>query len=177
MLQQQLLALELGDGAGRVQRVVDLAAVEAAAVEDAHGVGDVGDAELVGGHGGEGLGPHPLADRGARGREAEGEVHARLHGPVEGLDAVGGQEDDAREVLELLEEDGHQRVALGVAGLLLAHLEEDVGLVEEHDGLPERGVLEEAAEVALEDEGPGAGRESGRLVCMEGGDMTWHDMA
>jgi hypothetical protein len=82
-------------------------------------------------------------------------VDARLHGQVERGQAVGGEEDDAREVLELLEEDGDEGVALGIAGLLVAGLEEDVGLVEEDNGLPGGGVLKELPKLNLKE--PGAG--------------------
>ncbi len=45
---------------------------------------------------------------------AQRDVDARLEGVVEGLDAVGGEEEDALEVFEEAEEDGDEGVAVDV---------------------------------------------------------------
>ena len=61
-------------------------------------------------------------------------MDAGLEGVVEGLDAVGGKEEDALEVLEQTQEDGDECVAVDV--LHGALLEEDVGFVEQQDAAP-----------------------------------------
>ena len=65
---------------------------------------------------------------------AQGDVDAGLEGVVEGLDPVGGEEEDALEVFEEPQEDGDERVAVDV--LHRALFEEHVGFVEEEDGTP-----------------------------------------
>ncbi len=97
-----------------------------------------------------------------KGREAEGDVDAGLEGLVEGADAVGGEEEDAGEIVESAKEDGDE----GVAGevVIVAVLEEDVGFVEEEDGAPGGGVVEGFFEFGFELRGVGADVATGYLV-------------
>ena len=92
--------------------------------------------------------PHvPPAGRGER-LVAHGDVDARLEGRVDVVDAVRGQEKDALVVLEDAQEDGHELVALEVVRAAL--LEEDVGLVEQQDGVPFRAHLQHVGQVRLD---------------------------
>ena len=79
---------------------------------------------------------------------AQGDVDARLEGVVKGLDAVGGQEQDALEVLEQAEEYGDERVAVDV--LYGALFEEDIGFVEEEDAAPAVGEVKHFLELGFE---------------------------
>lgn len=76
------------------------------------------------------------------------DVDARLERLVERPHAVRRQEEDAPEVLELAQEDRDHGVALQVCERAL--LEEDVSLVDEHDGTPPRAYSEDAGEVRVE---------------------------
>lgn len=67
---------------------------------------------------------------------------------VEDGDPVCRQDHDALEVLELPQEDGDERVVLQV--VLGARFEEDVGFVEEQDGLPARDEVEDLHEAVFE---------------------------
>ena len=69
------------------------------------------------------------------------DVDAGLEGGVDVVDAVGGEEEDAFVVLEDAEEDGDEFVALQVVRAAL--FEEDVGFVEEEDGVPFAGHFED----------------------------------
>ena len=62
------------------------------------------------------------------------DVDTGLEGGVDVVDAVGGEEEDAFVVFEDAEEDGDEFVALQVVRAAL--FEEDVGFVEEEDGVP-----------------------------------------
>ena len=95
-------------------------------------------------------------------RQAQGDVDAGLEGLVEGADAVGGEEEDPREVVESAEEDGDEGVALQV--FVVAVLQEDVGFVEEEDGVPGGGVVEDFFEFGFEDRGVSADVAAGYLV-------------
>ena len=70
---------------------------------------------------------------------AQGDVDAGLEGVVEGLDAVGGEEEDALEVFEQAQEDGDEGIAVDVLDGAL--FEEDVCFVEEEDGAPRDGIV------------------------------------
>ena len=61
-------------------------------------------------------------------------MDAGLEGGVDVVDAVGGEEEDAFVVFQDAEEDGDEFVALQVVRAAL--FEEDVGFVEEEDGVP-----------------------------------------
>ena len=76
------------------------------------------------------------------------EVDTRLESVVKAVDAVGGEEEDALVVLEEAEEGRDERVAVDVVQGAL--LEEDVGFVEEEDGLPDGRDVEDARELLLE---------------------------
>ena len=89
-------------------------------------------------------------------------MDARLERLVEGADAVGGQEEDSREVIEGAEEDGDEGVAL--EGFVVAVLQEDVGFVEQEDGAPGGAVVEDFLEAGLEFLGVGADVAAGDLV-------------
>ncbi len=106
--------------------------------------------------------PDAGATLAVEGGQAEGDMDAGLEGLVESADAVGGEEEDAVEVVEGAEEDGDE----GVAGevFVVAVLEEDVGFVEEEDGVPGVGVVEDFFEAALERAGIGADVAAGYLV-------------
>ena len=65
---------------------------------------------------------------------AQGDVDARLEGVVKRLDAVGGEEQDALEVLEQTQENGHEGVAVQV--VYAALLQKHIGFVKEEDGAP-----------------------------------------
>ena len=67
-----------------------------------------------------------------------------LKGGVDVVDAVGGEEEDAFVVFEDTEEDGDEFVAFEVVGGAL--FEEDVGFVEEEDGVPFGGHFEDVGE-------------------------------
>ena len=69
------------------------------------------------------------------------DVDAGLEGGVDVVDAVGGEEEDAFVVFEDAEEDGDEFVSFQVVRAAL--LEEDVGFVEEEDGVPFAGHLED----------------------------------
>ena len=68
-------------------------------------------------------------------------VDTRLESIIERLHAVRGKEQDPLEVLEQPEEDGNQSVAVDVLDGTL--LEEDIGFVEEQDGTPAVGDVED----------------------------------
>lgn len=67
-----------------------------------------------------------------------------LKGSIDVFDAVGGEKEYAFVVFEDAQEDGDEFVALEIVGGAL--LEEDVGFVEEEDGVPFCGHLEHVAE-------------------------------
>ena len=108
--------------------------------------------------------PHGDTARLVQARQAQGNVNAGLKGLIEGADAVGGEEQDAREVVEGAEEDGDQGVALEGGGGQVAVLEEDVGFVEQQDGAPGDGVVEDLLEAGLELLRVGADVAAGDLV-------------
>ena len=78
--------------------------------------------------------------RGAEVVVLHADVDAGLEGGVDVVDAVGGEEEDAFVVFEDAEEDGDEFVAFEVVGGAL--FEEDVGFVEEKDGVPFGGHFE-----------------------------------
>ncbi|KAK1245927.1 hypothetical protein MKX07_004996 [Trichoderma sp. CBMAI-0711] len=104
------------------------------------------------------------------GRVVEGEVDAGLEGLVDGADAVGGEEEEAVVVLEDAEEDGDEGVARHV--LLGALGEEDVGLVEQQDAVPEMGQAEDVLEAGLDlvrrEAEVAAGDDEERLLVLHG---------
>ena len=75
------------------------------------------------------------------------DVDAGLEGGVDVVDAVGGEEEDPLVVFEDAEEDGDELVAFEVVRAAL--LEEDVGFVEEEDGVPFAGHFEDVGERGL----------------------------
>ena len=87
------------------------------------------------------LAPQHEAGRGRQRLEQQVDVDARAEGGVDGGVEIGGQEDDAAEVLELAQEDGDKLVARDVGGRALRH--EDVGFVEQDHGVPFRRHLED----------------------------------
>ena len=78
----------------------------------------------------------------------DAQVDAALDRFVEDGDSVCGQYHDALEVLQLPQEDGDEGVVLQV--VLGAGFEEDVGLVEEEDGLPASDAVENLRETVFE---------------------------
>lgn len=72
-------------------------------------------------------------------------MNPRAEGLVKLLGPVGRQEQDALEPLEGAQEDGDEGVARDVVALSPG--EEDVGLVEEHDGVPGLGDAEDGLEL------------------------------
>lgn len=78
----------------------------------------------------------------------------RLERIVERLNTVRRQEQDALEVLQQAQEDGHQRVAVDVLDGAL--LEEDVGFVEQEHGAPGVRNVEDLLQLGFEGAGVGA---------------------
>jgi hypothetical protein len=146
---ERLLLVD-SQGLRRAYRILDLSPVEVM-------LGEVVEVRVAEGHRGRAfedahfLNEHLEDSFLGLGRElavAESDVDTRLEGVVEGLgrelvgffcnfsaggtggtylDAVGGQEKDALEVLEQAEEDAHERVAVDILDRAL--LEEDIRLV------------------------------------------------
>ena len=85
--------------------------------------------------------------RRVEGRVLDAQMDARHESCVEGVDTVGGEEDDALVVLEYAQEDGHEAIALDIVEVALS--EEDVGLVDEDDGPPGSSEVEYALQFAL----------------------------
>ncbi len=104
------------------------------------------------------------------GRVVERHVDAGLEGLVDGADAVRRQEEQAVVVLEDAQEDGHERVALHVE--LGALREEDVGLVEQEDAVPEMGQPEHVGQRRLDlvrrEAQVAAGDDEQRLLILHG---------
>ena len=71
----------------------------------------------------------------------------RREGRVEFFQTIRGEEEDPGLVFEQAEEDGHKGVALHVVASAFG--EEAVGFVEEKDGVPFAGKVENALEGAL----------------------------
>ena len=78
----------------------------------------------------------------------EADVDARLEGRVESLHAVGGQEHGALVVFEDAQEDGDELVALEFVQAAL--FEEDVGFVEQEDGVPAAAHFENVLQFGLD---------------------------
>ena len=136
MAHTQLDALVDSERLRGADAVLDLAAVEhrlGEAIVVGVSEGDGADAvELA--HALQEHGPDGLAGLVGELGVTEGDVDAGLEGVVEGFDAVGGEEEDALEVLEQAQEDGDEGVAVDI--LHRALLQEDVRFVEEEDGAP-----------------------------------------
>lgn len=139
----------------RVDHVGDFSAVEVD-TDDAVKMVEVG-GRLVRGDGGQLLLPDLAARVLVRRGVAEGEVDARLHGLVKGLDAIGGQEDYAAKVLQLVEKDCVKTCVSGrvlsrispcicvltrhhcvTAGLVVvSNLQQDICLIEQDNCFPD----------------------------------------
>ena len=78
-------------------------------------------------------------------------MDAGSEGRVEDGDAVGSQDEDALEVFEHAEEDGDEGVAGNIVVCPL--FEEDVCFVEEKEGAPGVGHVEDLGEILLEEAG------------------------
>ena len=78
-------------------------------------------------------------------------MDARSKGRVKDRDAIGGQDEDTLEVFEHAEEDGDEGVAGDV--VVCALFEEDIGFVEEEEGAPGMGDVEDLGQVLLEEAG------------------------
>ena len=67
------------------------------------------------------------------------DVDARLESRIDVVDSVGGEEENAFVVFQYAKEDGNEFVSLQI--MRAALLKEDVGFVEEEDGVPFAGHL------------------------------------
>ena len=144
LLQGQGLALAVGQRFGRAYAILDLAAVVVALGKGVQAsVVDVNVLDAC-----KEVFPHRLAGGLVEVAVLQGDVDAALESLVEGVDAVGGEDQDALVVFEQAQEDGHEGVAAEV--LRAALLQEDVGLVEQQDGLPDGGHVEDLRELFLE---------------------------
>lgn len=160
-LQINPIALARAPSAHRTDRVLDLPAVQIPRGELIH----IGGAPEPGiGDPGEDLAPQDRARGGRERREEQVDVDSRAEGGVDGGEEVGGEEDDAAVVFEFAEEDGDEFVAEDVGGGALGH--EDVGFVEEDDGVPFGGHLEGFLDVFAQ--GGGVGAQFFRLEVVEG---------
>lgn len=90
-------------------------------------------------------------------------VQPRTDSGIEDADTVGRHEQDALEVLELLEEDGDEVVLLELVGPAAARLEEHVGLVDQDDGVPDGRVGEQALQLVRDARAPAAELAGGDL--------------
>jgi hypothetical protein len=75
-------------------------------------------------------------------------MNAALERLIKRLDSVRGQEEDALEVLEQAQEDADEGVAVDV--LVLALLEEHVGLVQQQHGAPRVRNIHDLVELVLD---------------------------
>ena len=101
------------------------------------------------------------------------QVEAVANGRVDVTHAVGGEEHDPVKGLESLQKDSHQSIAVQVE--VGAGLEEDIGFVEEHDGLPPAGGPEELHQQQVK-LGWVCTQVSGRYLTRSAGEQDKHDM-
>lgn len=168
--QVHLIALEHTPRAHGLDGVLDLAAIQLPQGKLQHvGLGEVIERVLedVGGDGvfavrrrrprreaRQELPPQDEPAGGRQRREEQVDVDARAERDVDGRVQVRGEEDDALEVFELAEEDGHELVAHDVGRGPLRH--EDVGFVEEDHRVPFRSHLEDLFDLGAQEGGVGA---------------------
>ena len=74
-------------------------------------------------------------------------MDTRLKGVIEGLHAIGGEEEDALEVFEQAEEDADKGIATYV--LSLAGLEEDVSFVQQENCAPRMSDIQDFIELCF----------------------------
>lgn len=76
-------------------------------------------------------------------------MNSGLHGQVKSPKAICCQEYYSREVLELFEKHSNEGIAVSVAGVFIPRFQENIGFVQEDDGLPYGGILEDFFEFLL----------------------------